>query len=64
MEYSKAYADVAAMIEKNWVVMSMSDFDALLLHLEVAEHITAAEHQSLFELQAAKYRDKSKSDPQ
>ena len=47
MDQSKAIVALEEMIENNWLVMSINDFDQLLKQLEEDEHITPDEHQRL-----------------
>ena len=54
MDQSKGFATLEEMIEKDWMVMSICDFDQLLRQLEEDERITAAEHQSLIRQLAGK----------
>jgi len=54
MDQSKGFAALEEMIEKDWMVMSICDFDQLLRQLEEDERITAAEHQSLIRQLAGK----------
>jgi DNA-binding MarR family transcriptional regulator len=50
MQQSSIYKALEAMIEKNWLVKSPSEFDQLLAQLEKARQITREEYRSLLEL--------------
>ena len=54
MEQSKGFAALEEMIEKDWRVISICDFDELLRQLEEDERITPTEHQSLIRQFAGK----------
>lgn len=56
MEHSLIYVELAAMIEKNWIVKSLSEFDRQLEGLEKDGQITADERKSLLELYLEKFK--------
>lgn len=47
------------MIEKNWMVKSLSEFEQQLEQLEKNGQITAEEHKSLIELYIEKFKPES-----
>jgi hypothetical protein len=56
MQPSPIYTELAAMLEKNWIVKSLSEFDQQLEDLERDGQITADEHASLIELYIEKFK--------
>ena len=50
MQQSSIYKELEAMIEKNWLVKSPSEFDQWLVQLEKHRQITREEYRSLLEL--------------
>jgi hypothetical protein len=56
MEHSLIYVELAAMIEKNWIVKSLSEFDRQLKELEKDGQITADERKSLLGLYLEKFK--------
>lgn len=48
--HSKTYFEIQSMIEKNWLVKSMTEFDQMLQKLEQEGEIETAERISLIEL--------------
>jgi hypothetical protein len=56
MEHSSIYAELAAMIEKNWIVKSLSEFEQQLEQLEKDGQITADEHKSLLRLYIDRFK--------
>jgi hypothetical protein len=56
MEHSLVYVELVAMIEKNWIVKSLSEFDWQLEELEKDGQITAEERKSLLELYLEKFK--------
>ena len=59
MEPSTIFIELKAMIEKNWLPKSMSEFDQTLEQLEEEGRITAEERRSLMELYIRSYKDQS-----
>ena len=56
MEHSSIYVELVAMIEKNWIVKSLSEFDRQLQELEKDGQITADERKSLLMLYLEKFK--------
>ena len=56
MEHSFVYVELVAMIEKNWIVKSLSEFDRQLEGLEKDGQITAEQRKSLLELYLEKFK--------
>ena len=56
MEHSSIYVELASMIEKNWIVKSLSEFDHQLDELEKDGQITPDERKSLLELYLEKFK--------
>ena len=56
MEHSSIYVELVAMIEKNWITKSLSEFDRQLQELEKDGQITADERKSLLRLYLEKFK--------
>lgn len=54
MDHSPTYRQLITMIEKNWLVKSISEFEQQLGQLEQEEWISAEEKAALLELYAKK----------
>ena len=54
MPQSTIYKELEAMIEKNWLVKSLSEFNKQLEQLEKDRQITIGEYRSLLELYIGK----------
>jgi hypothetical protein len=50
MDYSPVYFELESMLEKNWVVKSLSEFGQQLDQLEEESKISPQEHALLLEL--------------
>jgi hypothetical protein len=59
MEHSSLYSELVAMIEKNWIVKSLTEFDQQLETLEKERQITADERKSLLELYIDRFHAES-----
>ena len=59
MEHSGTYLELATMIQKDWIMKSISEVAELLSQLEKEDRITAEERASLWELYAGKFKNGS-----
>jgi hypothetical protein len=57
MEHSATYIELEAMIEKNWIVKSISEFDQQLSQLEQEGQISREEYISLLDLYIGKRKE-------
>jgi hypothetical protein len=56
MQQSTVYKELEAMIEKDWLVKSMTEFDQLLKRLLQNKQITTADYRSLLEKYLGKFK--------
>jgi len=55
MEQSTLFKELEAMIEKDWLVKSVTEFDELLKQLMQNKQITTADYRSLLEKYLGKF---------